>query len=162
MDNAQELFEHELRDMYDAEHKLVKATMTMAKKVKDPKLTKAFEEHSEVTQGQVRRLEKVFGEIGRKPRRETCDGINGLIEEFSGFVKEKPEAEVLNFFAIGAASKVEHYEIEAYKTLISLGEKLGLRSVGLLRENLAEEEETASKLESMSGDFARRLPTNGG
>ncbi len=161
MDNAQDLFEHELRDIYDADRKLVRATESMAKKVKDPKLSKALNEHSKVTQGQVSRLEKVFADLGRKPRREACDGINGLISEFQGFVKERPAPEVMDFFAIGAASKVEHYEIEAYKSLITLAKKLGLGSMNLLQDNLVEEQEAASELEAMSSALAGRLPSNG-
>ena len=157
MDNARELFEHELRDIYDAEEKLVRATETMAKKVTDKTLTSAFEEHCEVTKGQVKRLETVFKAIGREPRREKCPGINGLIEEFSEFTKENPSDAVLDFFAIGAATKVEHYEINAYKSLIALAETLGVDPT-LLQQNLAEEEETAKKLESMSSTFAQRVP----
>lgn len=157
MDTARELFEHELRDIYDAEEKLVRATETMANKAADAKLSAAFKEHHEVTKGQVKRLESVFKAIGREPRREKCDGINGLIEEFSGFVKdESPSPEVLDFFAIGAATKVEHYEINAYKSLIALAGPLGI-DAGPLEENLAEEVETARKLESMSLAFAGRL-----
>jgi ferritin-like metal-binding protein YciE len=157
VDNARELFEHELRDMYDAEEKLVRATETMAKKVTDETLSKAFQEHHEVTKGQVKRLEAVFKGIGREPRREKCPGINGLIEEFSEFVKEDPAAEVLDFFAIGAASKVEHYEIEAYKSLIALANQLGVDATPL-QQNLQEEQETAQKLEAMSARFADRVP----
>lgn len=157
MDNARELFEHELRDMYDAEEKLVRATETMAKKASDEQLSAAFEEHCEVTKGQVKRLEQVFESIGREPRREKCPGINGLIEEFSEFVKEEPAPEVLDFFAIGAASKVEHYEINAYKSLIALAGKLGVDAAPL-EANLAEELETAKKLESISSSFVQRVP----
>jgi ferritin-like metal-binding protein YciE len=128
--------------------------------VEDEQLTQAFAEHCEVTKGQVKRLEQVFKSIGREPRREKCPGINGLIEEFSEFVKESPAPAVLNFFAIGAASKVEHYEIEAYKSLIALGEQMGIDASPLV-ENLAEEEETATRLEAMSKDFAKRLRANG-
>lgn len=161
METAQDLFEHELRDMYDAEEKLVRATETMANKVEDEQLTQAFTEHCEVTKGQVQRLEQVFKTIGREPRREKCAGINGLIEEFSEFVKEGPAPEALNFFAIGAASKVEHYEIEAYKSLIALAEQMGIDASPLV-QNLAEEEETATRLEAMAKDFANRLPSDGG
>ena len=161
METAKDLFEHELRDMYDAEEKLVRATQTMSEKVEDEQLTQAFAKHCEVTKGQVKRLEQVFSSIGREPRREKCPGINGLIEEFSEFVKEGPAPEALNFFAIGAASKVEYYEIEAYKSLIALAEQIGVDASPLV-QNLAEEEETATMLESMSKDFAKRLPTNGG
>lgn len=157
MDTARELFEHELRDIYDAEEKLVRATETMANKATDEQLATSFKEHSEVTKGQVKRLESVFQSIGREPRREKCDGINGLIEEFSGFVKdENPSPEVLDFFAIGAATKVEHYEINAYKSLIALAGTIGI-DAGPLEQNLAEEVETANKLERMSMTFAGRL-----
>lgn len=162
MESARDLFEHELRDMYDAEEKLVRATETMAEKVEDGKLSAALAEHCEVTKGQVKRLERVFASIDREPRRVKCAGINGLIEEFSSFVKDEgPKPEALDFFAIGAASKVEHYEIEAYKSLITLAEQLGIDSAPLA-ENLAEEEEAATLLASMSKEFASRLPTNGG
>lgn len=157
MENARDLFEHELRDIYDAEEKLVRATETMAKKVNDETLSKAFQEHHEVTKNQVKRIEAVFKDIGREPRREKCPGINGLIEEFSEFVKEDPSDEVLDFFAIGAATKVEHYEINAYKSLIALAGQLGVDATPL-QQNLAEEEETAQKLESMSASFAGRVP----
>ena len=161
METAKDLFEHELRDIYDAEEKLVRATATMADKVEDERLTQTFAQHCEVTKGQVKRLEDVFKAIGREPRREKCPGINGLIEEFSEFVKEGPAPAALNFFAIGAASKVEHYEIEAYKSLIALADQIGIDPSPLV-QNLAEEEEAATMLESMSKDFANRLPTNGG
>lgn len=160
MQTARDLFEHELRDMYDAEEKLVRATQRMANKVVDEELTQAFEEHCEVTKGQVKRLEGVFKALGREPRRMKCDGINGLIEEFSGFVKEDPAPELLDFFAIGAASKVEQYEIEAYKSLIALAGQVGV-DASPLQANLSEEEEAASKLAAMSSSFAQRLPGNG-
>lgn len=157
MDNARELFEHELRDMYDAEEKLVKATKTMAKKVADETLSRAFQEHCEVTKGHVKRLEQVFAGIDREPRREKCDGVNGLIKEFSSFTKQEPTDQVLDFFAIGAASKVEHYEIDAYKSLIALAENIGVDATPL-KENMTEEEEALHKLESMSETFANRVP----
>jgi ferritin-like metal-binding protein YciE len=159
MENVQDLFEHELRDIYDAEQKLVRATATMSKKVTDSKFSTALAQHSKETEGQVKRLEKVFQELGKKPRREACDGINGLISEFSGFVKdEKPAPEVLDCFAHGAAAKVEQYEIEAYKGLIELGNRLGLSTVKELKANLAEEEAAAQKLESMSEALTNRVP----
>lgn len=161
MDNARELFEHELRDIYDAEHKLVNALETMASKVADPELSKSFTEHRTVTQGQIDRLDKVFGSIDRAPRREACDGINGLISEFSGFVKdENPSEPVLNVFATSAALKVEHYEINAYKSLIKLADLLGHSDAAqLLEQNLEEEQETAQELETMSEKLGQEVPT---
>jgi ferritin-like metal-binding protein YciE len=151
MDNARELFEHELRDMYDAEKKLVNALKTMANKCHNEELVQAFERHRKVTQEQAARLEEVFGMIGRKPRREPCVGINGLIEEFSKFVQEKPAPLVLDVFATGAAEKVEHYEICAYESLIQLGDHLRVpEAVELFRTTLAEEQETAEELKAMA------------
>lgn len=162
MDSGKELFEHELRDIYDAEHKLVNALETMAKKVENPELSKSFSEHRTVTQGQIERLDKVFGLIDRAPRREACDGINGLISEFSGFVKdESPSAPVLNVFATAAAQKVEHYEICAYKSLIKLADTLGLSEAAeLFEQSLKEEQETATELETMGEKLGQELPTS--
>jgi ferritin-like metal-binding protein YciE len=158
-DTAKELFEHELRDIYDAENKLVRATETMAKKVSDPSLARSFDEHSRVTKQQVRRLEKVFDLVGRKPRRERCKGIDGLIEEFTDFVKEEsPSKEVLDLFATAAGAKVEHYEISAYNSLIQLATQLGIEEgVALLDQTLAEETETLQKLETASKEVGQKL-----
>jgi ferritin-like metal-binding protein YciE len=158
MDTARELFEHELRDMYDAEQKLVRALETMAKKCSNEELVRSFETHQQVTEQQARRLEEVFGLIGRKPRREPCAGINGLIEEFSSFVKEDPSADVLDVFATGAAQKVEHYEICAYDSLIELGNHLGIaEAVRLFELTLAEEQEAATLLKSMAQKLGPQL-----
>ncbi len=127
MDTAKELFEHELRDIYDAELKLTRAIESLAKKATNPDLKRGFQDHLEVTKEQAGRLEKVFTLIDRKPRREACDGINGLISEFTGFVQdESPSQDILDLFATSAALKVEHYEICAYKSLIRLADALGL------------------------------------
>ena len=162
MDTARELFEHELRDMYDAEHKLVNALETMANKVSNEQLSKSFQEHRQVTQGQIERLDKVFGLIDRAPRREACDGINGLISEFSGFVKdESPSEKVLDVFATAAAQKVEHYEICGYKSLIKLADTLGITEAAeLLEQSLKEEQETATELETMSEKLGQELPVS--
>lgn len=149
-ENLRELFDHELRDLYDVEKKLTRAVASMSKKVKDPQLKSALEEHLTVTEGQAARLEEVFAAVGRKPRREPCKGIDGLIEEFKKFVEEeKPAKPILDTFAAGAAKKVEHYEILSYKSLIELANKLGLEDVvPLLEQSLSEEEEAATTLES--------------
>ncbi|MDQ4065683.1 MAG: DUF892 family protein [Actinomycetota bacterium] len=158
MDSGRELFEHELRDMYDVEMKLVNALETMSNKVADEQLSRAFEEHREVTRRQAERLEQVFQLIDRAPRREACEGINGLIEEFSCFVKEDPSDAVLNVFATGAAQKVEHYEIVAYKSLIKLADQLGLSEAAeLFEQNLREEQETAQQLETLSEKLGQEL-----
>ena len=160
MESGKDLFIHELKDIYDAENKLVNALEDMAKKVENPQLKQSFEEHREVTQQQVDRLEKVFPMVDRKPSREACKGINGLIEEFKEFVKEEePSGEVLNVFATGAALKVEHYEIVSYRSLIKLADQLGLAdAAAIFQQNLSEEEETATELETMSEKLGQELP----
>ena len=161
-DNARELFEHELRDIYDVENKLINALESMAKKVTEPALQTAFAEHREVTKNQAKRLEEVFALLDRAPRREPCQGINGLIQEFQEFVKEEnPSPEVLNLFASSAAEKVEHYEICSYKGLINLAENLQMsEAVTLLQQSLAEEEQTAVQMEEMSKKLGPTLPVS--
>ncbi|MFN2525819.1 MAG: ferritin-like domain-containing protein [Actinomycetota bacterium] len=161
METGTDLFIHELKDIYDAEHKLVNALETMASKVENPELKSGFEEHRKVTQGQVERLEKVFPLVDRKPSREPCKGINGLIEEFSTFVEENPSDAVLNVFATGAALKVEHYEITAYQSLIKLADQLGLSEAAeLFEQTLKEEQDTATELEAMSEKLGHELPSS--
>jgi len=159
MDTARELFVHELKDIYDAESKLIKALGTMANKVTDPELQKSFEEHQKVTEGHAQRLEKVFELVDRKPSRQPCHGINGLIEEFSDFVKkESPADDVLNVFATAAALKVENYEITAYKSLLKLSDQIGLSEAGeLFQETLKEEQDTATQLEAVSQQLGQVL-----
>jgi ferritin-like metal-binding protein YciE len=160
MDTAIDLFEHELRDMYDAEHKLTRALQTMAKKATNKELQEGFEEHLVVTETQAERLERVFEIIDRKPRREPCDGINGLISEFSSFAKEEdPSGPVLDLFATGAALKVEHYEICAYKSLIKLADLLGMsEAADLFEQSLKEEQATAQELEQLSEKLGHEVP----
>jgi ferritin-like metal-binding protein YciE len=160
MDQGLELFEHELRDIYDAENKLSRELENMAKKVSDEQLSQGFSDHKKQTDDQIKRLEKVFGALDKKPRREPCHGINGLLEEFKSFVNEEdPSDEVLNVFATSAALKVEHYEMVSYKSLIKLAQQAGLSdAIGPLEENLREEQETAEKLEMLSEQLGKQLP----
>ncbi len=158
-DNAQELFEHELKDIYDAEHKLVRALAKMSKDVENEDLSQGFEEHCKATQGHIERLERVFAIVEVAPRRQPCAGIDGLIKEYTKFVREeKPEGPVLDAFAAGAARKVEHYEMMAYEGLIDLARRLDLEeAVELLRETLQEEEETDQKLRALSSELEEAL-----
>jgi ferritin-like metal-binding protein YciE len=159
MEQGVELFEHELKDIYDAENKLSRELESMAKKATDEQLAEGFLLHQQQTQGQLKRLEDVFVLLDRKPSREVCHGINGLLEEYKSFVKEEdPSPELLDVFATGAALKVEHYEMAAYSSLIKLAQQAGLTdAVSLLQENLSEEQETAQKLETLSEQLGARV-----
>jgi ferritin-like metal-binding protein YciE len=154
MQTIEELFAHELKDMYSAEHSLLDALEQMASESSDREIKKAFTQHRKETQGQIKRLEKVFKTLGQKPKAETCPGIEGLIKEKKMFMREKPSEELLEFFNIGAAQKTERYEITAYETLIDMADKLGITdAVELLEQNLQEEEAALNKLKMIASEF---------
>jgi ferritin-like metal-binding protein YciE len=151
METARELFTHELADMLDAEKKLLDALAEMAEQSQNKELRKGFEQHREQTAEQVQRLEQVFEELGESPESTECKGLKGLIEEQKSFAEEDPSPEILDVFNIGAAEKVESYEMRAYESLISLAKDLGLRRTSqLLARNLKEEEQTLKKLQTLS------------
>ena len=154
MQTIEELFEHELKDIYSAEHSLLDALEQMADESSDRDIRKAFTQHRKDTQGQIKRLERVFKSMGRKPQAKTCPGIEGLIKEKKAFVREKPSAELLEFYNIGAAQKTERYEITAYENLIDMAEKLGMDdAVELLEQNLEEEEGALNRLKAIASEF---------
>src|SRR5205085_2547395 len=146
--SLKELFIEELRDLYDAENQLTKALPKMAEGSSSPELREAFEEHLEQTRNHVSRLEKVFAGLGEKPKAEKCKGMEGLIKEGSELLKEDDfDSEVKDAAIIGAAQKVEHYEIAGYGTVRTFAELLGEdEAVSLLEETLEEEKETDQKL----------------
>ena len=154
MQTIEELFEHELKDIYSAEHSLLNALEQMASESSDRDIRKAFTQHRKETQGQIKRLEKIFKTMGQKPAAETCPGIEGLIKEKKAFMREKPSAELLEFYNIGAAQKTERYEITAYEGLIDMADKLGMiDAVELLEQTLQEEEATLNKLKAIASEF---------
>lgn len=149
-EELKELFVHELKDLYNAENQLVKALPKMAKAATSPDLAEAFEEHLEQTKGHVERLERIFKSLGESPRGKKCKGMEGLVAEGSE-VMEEYEDSVLDAALIGAAQRVEHYEIAAYGTVIALAQELGEdRHVNLLEKTLEEEKETDAKLTALS------------
>jgi ferritin-like metal-binding protein YciE len=120
----------------------------------DREIKKGFVQHRKETQGQIKRLERIFKTLGKKPESEPCPGIEGLIKEKKVFMREKPSEELLEFFNIGAAQKTERYEITSYESLIDMADKLGLtEAVELLEQNLQEEEATLNKLKMIASDF---------
>jgi ferritin-like metal-binding protein YciE len=149
-----QLFEHDLKDMYFAEHQLLKALKTMSKETKDGKIKKAFEKHYDQTLGQVVRLKEVFHIIGRKPQSKRCPGILGLIEEKKEFSKERPTQDILDLYNLGAATKAERYEISAYEALIDSALKHDMTEViPYLEENLKEEHEALDKVKMLVDEF---------
>jgi ferritin-like metal-binding protein YciE len=152
-ENLQELFVEELRDIYDAEKQLTKALPKMAKAAGSEELRAAFEEHLEITRMQVGRLEEVFKSLGMAARGKTCEGMKGLVEEGSSHMEEL-EGSTLDAALIGAAQKVEHYEIATYGTLATWAELLGHQDAkDLLGQTLEEEKEADEKLTAIASQI---------
>ena len=152
MQTAHEFFIHGLTDILSAERQLVEALGKQAEESTRPELKKAFESHREQTEKQVERLEQCFEEIGEEPEETECKGIKGLIEEHDSFVEEEdPSEDLIDIFNVGAATKVERYEISEYEELIRLATMMGhKKSVKLLNQNLKEEQQTEKKMLAFS------------
>ena len=145
-----ELYIDELKDLYSAENQLVKALPKMAKAASSEELREGFEEHLEQTKGHVERLETVFKELAESPKGKKCKGMEGLIEEGSEAMEEYEEG-LLDAALIGAAQRVEHYEIAGYGTVIAFAEELGEADhASLLTATLEEEKETDEKLSGLA------------
>jgi len=141
------LLSEELKDIYDAEKRLVRALPKMAKAASTPDLRSAFEEHLSVTKKHVERLEQVFDLLGVPAKAKPCAGMKGLIEEGEETMKEDAAEPLMDAALIGAAQRVEHYEMAAYGTARAMAERLGNQeAVDLLQETLDEEKEADEKL----------------
>ena len=146
-----DLYVEELRDLYNAENQLLKALPKMAKAASDETLRAAFEEHLEVTRGQVDRLDRIFKKLGTKPTGKKCVAMEGLIKEGKEMMEEDAEPAVLDAALIAAAQKVEHYEIAGYGTVRTYARMLGYEEAAdLLQETLDEEGETDPKLTDLA------------
>jgi ferritin-like metal-binding protein YciE len=156
---ALELLEHGIRDMYDAEQRFVQSLEKMERNADDPSLAKGFRRHKDVTENQVKRLEKAFREMDKEPRREPCAAAKGLVTEYDTFVMEHRGGNgLLDAFAANAGLKVEHYEIASYRALVNLAEFCDLDGVAkLLSETLAEEEQAAAEMMSASMKLGAKL-----
>ena len=134
--SLQDLFVNLLKDMYFAEKQILKALPKMAKKADSDELRQAFEHHFKETEGQVERLEQVFGLRGLKPSAKTCPAIEGILEE----------GEVLDAGMIADAQAVEHYEIARYGTLIAGANQLGMPDAARLFQQNIDQEYNADML----------------
>jgi len=146
-----DLFVHQLRDIYYAEKQIVQALPEMIEKAKDPGLKQGFEAHLGETKNHVRRLEQVFKMHGVEAKGVECPAIDGIIEEADEIVGEVADKKVLDAALIAAAQAVEHYEITRYGTLIAWAKQLGRPDcASVLQENLDEEKAADSKLTSLA------------
>jgi ferritin-like metal-binding protein YciE len=163
IETLDDLLQEELKDIYDAEKQLVKALPKMAKAASSEELKSALEEHLEVTKGQVQRLEQAFDLLGSKAKGKTCAGMKGLIQEGQEVMEEDASEQMMDAALIGAAQRVEHYEIASYGTARTFAERLGHEDVArLMQETLSEEEEADEKLTQISESLLAEVSPGGG
>ena len=152
--SLRQLYVDELKDLYNAETQIVKALPKLAKAASSPELRQAFEEHLRQTSEQVSRLEEIFGMLEEKPTGKKCLGMEGLVKEGADVMKEDYEGALMDSALIGAAQRVEHYEIAGYGTVRAMAELLGESDhVTLLEKTLEEEKQTDEKLNELAEDI---------
>jgi ferritin-like metal-binding protein YciE len=138
-----ELFLHTLKDVYFAEHEILKTLPKMSQAAKNGRLKQAFDQHRVQTEGQIQRLQQVFSILDQKAEGAPCEAIKGILAEGSEVMEEFAGGPALDASLIAAAQAVEHYEIARYGALCSWAELVDLGGVEtLLEETLDEEKET--------------------
>jgi ferritin-like metal-binding protein YciE len=145
LNNLNDLLIDELKDLYDAEHQLTKALPKMAGAASNTQLQNAFNQHLAETEGHIRRLEQAFTALGEKASRKTCKAMKGLVEEGDEVIKEDGDPSVKDAALIGAAQRVEHYEMAGYGTARTFAQTLGLDEVAALLQETLDEEGNADK-----------------
>ena len=151
MNPLDELLQDELKDLYSAENQIIKALPKMAKGASSPELKRAFERHLEETRRQVDRLNQIGEMLEFKLTGKKCKGMEGLIEEGRDIMQALDDEDAVDAGLIGAAQKVEHYEIAAYGTARTHAEMLGYTRVSkLLQQTLNEEGATDKKLTALA------------
>ncbi len=137
----------ELRDLYSAENQLVKALPKAVKGSSDATMKQLFRDHLEQTKGQVLRLRDVFQHLGKKPTGQHCSGMEGCIKEVQEALEKDDEGALKDAGIVGAALRVEHYEIAGYTAAIAIAKTLGHKEiVSLLTETLDEEKDAAKNV----------------
>src|SRR5580698_11094057 len=124
-ENLKKLYVDELKDLFSAENQLLKALPKMAQAASSDELRSGFKEHLEQTKSHVQRLEQIFESLDESPKGKKCVGMEGLIKEGGEVMDEDFEGAVMDAALIGAAQRVEHYEMAAYGTARELANLLG-------------------------------------
>jgi ferritin-like metal-binding protein YciE len=151
INSLHDLYIDELRDLYDAENQLIKALPKMAEASTSEELRQGFEEHLEQTRGHSQRLEQIFERLGEKAKGRKCKGMEGIVKEGSEILEEDIDEDTKDAAIIGAAQRVEHYEIAGYGTARTHADLLGLdEDARLLEQTLEEEKETDQKLSALA------------
>ena len=149
--NLNDLFVHQLQDIYYAEKQLEKALQKMSGKAIDKQLKQGFLAHLDETKTHVKRLEEVFRMHGAEVKAVDCPAIDGIIEEADDVVGEVADDAVLDAVLINAAQAAEHYEMARYGSLIAWAKQLGRNDcASILQKTLDEEKATDKKLTSLA------------
>ncbi|MFK5733036.1 ferritin-like domain-containing protein [Pseudomonas urmiensis] len=157
---VEDLFIHELSDVYSAEKQITKALPRLARAATNPLLADAFTSHLAETQGQIERIDQLVESAGLNLKRMKCVAMEGLVEESKELLDEIEKGAVLDAALIGACQKVEHYEIASYGTLIAMAKHLGMEeAVSLLGDTLAEEKAADDKLSAIAEEGGNQAAT---
>jgi ferritin-like metal-binding protein YciE len=146
LQTLQDVFTHELQDLYDAENQLLQALPKMAQAAANQELREAFEHHLDETRDHVQRLEEIFGQLGISGSGETCEAMRGLIKEGEKTIAIDGDPTAKDAALIAAAQRVEHYEIAAYGTARTLAGELDYDDAQDLLDQTLDEEANADKL----------------
>jgi ferritin-like metal-binding protein YciE len=145
MSTLKELFLEELEDMYDAEHRITKALPKLIEAATCNELKAGLEKHLRETEGQIKKLERVFETFGAEPERTKCPAMVGLLDEGDDIVSNNKNSPTINAAIISAAQKVEHYEIASYGTLQAWAKILGNEEAANLINEIEDEEKAADQ-----------------
>lgn len=145
----EEKFQHEIGDIYDAEHRFLEAQQQMLDQATNAELKTMLQEHIGETEAQIQNLERIYEALGQKPKRVKCQAAVGLVTEGQKTLEEAETPALRDCVIAAAAAKVEHYEVAAYRTLVMGAEGMGQDNVlKLLKQNLRQEEQTAKRVEA--------------
>lgn len=151
MKNLEELFRHELKDLYSAESQLLDAYPRLQENTTDQKLKQAFDEHMKETEQHKKRIEEVCKDLNMNPEGEKCKAMEGLIKELDSFLKDDTEKDVQDAGLIAEAQRMEHYEISGYGTTIRYAKELGYDDIASkLHKTLEDEYKTDEKLTKLA------------
>jgi ferritin-like metal-binding protein YciE len=152
LENLQQLFVKELRDLYDAENQITDALPKLIDAAHHSELKNALQQHLSVTQQQIARLDRIFEMLNEKASGESCKGMKGLIKEGDDIVSTGGDPSTVDAGIISAAQRVEHYEMAGYGTVRTYAELLGQQEMArLLQQTLDEEAEANNTLTEIAG-----------
>jgi len=145
LNNLEDLFHHQLKDIYSAEKQLISALPTMKEKASNAKLKQAFEDHLKETKKHKKRLDEIADTLGIDLSGETCNAMKGLIKEAKEFISEDASEEVRDAGIIADAQRIEHYEISAYGTAVQFAMGVDQSKIAEKLQQTLDEESAADK-----------------